>query len=307
MVGRGWHGSKILGTFGAAATAGKLLGLDPTQLAHALAIAGSDAGGGMEYEFNGGEVKRMHSGSAARHGAQAAQLAGSGLTGPLTIFEGKRGFYRLFTGAPAPDETTEIGEHFHIVDTIFRMYPTIGSAATVLEGLDTILETTRLKWDDVAEVRIGLPQIAVGHGASNTHPTDAISAQFSTAFGVGLLLVLGHANLADYMNAELWDDDRIRQVIDRVVPYAANFGPGVNLSAEIEVVLTDGRVHRHRQNGFRGHPANPGRAEAVAAKFTDLTAEILGSAGSDELRRIVEHLDGEPNVVELVGHLVSKR
>jgi 2-methylcitrate dehydratase PrpD len=308
MVGRGWHGSKILGTFGAAATTGKLLGLDPTQLAHALAIAGSDAGGGMEYEFGGGEVKRMHSGSAARLGAQAAQLARSGLTGPLTIFEGKRGIFRLFADRPAPDETTDIGNHFHIIDTIFRMYPTIGSAATVLEGLDSILRTTHLEWDDVAEVRIGLPEIALGHGAANTHPTDAVSAQFSTAFGVGVLLVLGHANLTDYLNPELWRDDRIRHVIDRVVPYAANFGPDTPLlSARIDVVLTDGRVHHHLQSGFRGHPGNPGRAEAVAEKFTTLTAEILGAPDSDELKRIVEHLDDEPNVLELVSHLVSKR
>jgi 2-methylcitrate dehydratase PrpD len=308
MVGRGWHGSKILGTFGAATTTGKLLGLDPIQLAHALAIAGSDAGGGMEYEFDGGEVKRMHSGSAARLGAQAAQLAGSGLTGPLTVFEGKRGFFRLFADRPAPAETTDLGGHFHITDTAFRMYPTIGSAATVLEGLDSILKATPLAWDDVAEVRIGLPEIALGHGAANTHPTDAVSAQFSTAFGVGLLLVLGHANLADYLNAQLWHDDRIRHVIDRVVPYAANFDPDAPLlSARIEIVLADGRVHRHLQRGFRGHPQNPGRAEAVAEKFTTLTAGILGSTQSDELRQLVEHLDDEPNVLELVSRLVKKR
>jgi 2-methylcitrate dehydratase PrpD len=153
-----------------------------------------------------------------------------------------------------------------------------------------------------------MPEIALGHGAANTHPTDAVSAQFSTAFGVGLLLVLGHANLADYLNPELWHDERIRQVIDRVAPYAADFGPEAPLlSARIEVVLADGRVHQHLQRGFRGHPANPGRAEAVAEKFTALTAEALGSGRSDELKQLVEHLDDEPNVLELVSRLVKKR
>jgi 2-methylcitrate dehydratase PrpD len=307
MVGRGWHGSKILGTFGAAATTGKLLGLDPIEIANALAIAGSDAGGGMEYEYSGGEVKRMHSGSAARLGAQAAQLAKAGLTGPLTIIEGQRGLYRLFTDHPAPAETGDIGDHFHIADTAFRMYPTIGSAATVLEGLDAILKTSPIPWDQITEVRIGLPQIAVGHGAANTHPTDAVSAQFSTAFGVGLLIVLGHANLADYMDPDLWHDARIRYIIDRVVPYAAEFEPDVPLlSAQLDVVLADGSTHHHLQSGFRGHPANPGRADAVAEKYTALTTGILGSSRSQALKQLVEHLEDEPNILNLVHHVTAR-
>jgi len=90
MVRTGWHASKILGTFGAAAAAGKLLGLTTEQLTHALGIAGSDAAGTMEYELSGGEVKRMHSGAASRSGCQAALLAQSGLTGPTAVMEGER-------------------------------------------------------------------------------------------------------------------------------------------------------------------------------------------------------------------------
>jgi 2-methylcitrate dehydratase PrpD len=305
MVSRGWHGSKILGTFGAAATAGKLLHLDGAQIAHALAIAGSDAGGTMQYEFDGGEVKRMHSGSAARLGSQAALLARAGLTGPLTIIEGHRGIFRLFADEAAAGVVDGLSAHFHIVDTAFRMYPTIGSAATVLEGLADMLRTKPVPWPDVAQIRVGLPAVAVGHGAANTHPTDAVSAQFSTAFGIGLLLVLGHADLADYLNPDLWDDDRIRHVIDRVIPYANRFGPDLPLlSAQIDITSVDGRVHRHLQRGFRGHPDNPGRAEAVKNKFTSLTAGILGRETSQAIVRLVDELEKQPNVDQLIRHIV---
>jgi 2-methylcitrate dehydratase PrpD len=91
MLSAGWHGSKVLGVFGAAAAAGHLLGLDPRQLTNAFGIAASDAGGTMEYDRSGGEVKRLHAGSAARIGTEAALLAELGLTGPSTIFEGHRG------------------------------------------------------------------------------------------------------------------------------------------------------------------------------------------------------------------------
>src|SRR5260370_37002294 len=72
MMQAGWHGSTILGVFGAAAAAGKLLELGVEQQTNAFAIAASDAGGTMEYDQSGGEVKRLHAGSAARSGAEAA-------------------------------------------------------------------------------------------------------------------------------------------------------------------------------------------------------------------------------------------
>ena len=302
MVGRGWHGSKILGTFGAAVTSGKLLGLTPARLAHALAIAGSDAGGGMEYEFGGGEVKRMHSGSAARLGAQAALLAQQGLTGPLTIFEGKRGIYRLFTGDDAvptmPDSTWQ---HFHIVDTAFRMYPTIGSAATVLEGLRALINAHRFDWRDITRISVGLPAIAIGHGATTTHPTDAVSAQFSTAFGIALMLVHGGNTPADYLNPALWTRPDIASVIDKVAPYAHDFGPdALILSARIEIAFRDGTTLSHLQHGFRGHPDTAGRSEAVEAKFSALVDGLIPPTAARRLIALTRDLELQPDVNELI-------
>ncbi len=87
----GWQGSKIGGVFGAAAASAVLLGLGETRTAHALAIAGSEASGTLEYDRTGGDVKRLFPAMAARSGVEAALLARSGLTGPLTILEGERG------------------------------------------------------------------------------------------------------------------------------------------------------------------------------------------------------------------------
>ncbi|KQX44648.1 MmgE/PrpD family protein [Paenibacillus sp. Root444D2] len=60
MQASGWHGSKVLGVFGAAAAAGKVLELTELEITNALGIATSDAGGTMEYDQSGGEVKRLH-------------------------------------------------------------------------------------------------------------------------------------------------------------------------------------------------------------------------------------------------------
>ncbi|MGP4015015.1 MmgE/PrpD family protein [Saccharopolyspora sp. 5N708] len=302
MVRRGWHGSKILGTLGAAATAGKLLGLTPDELAHALAIAASDAGGGMEYEFSGGEVKRMHSGSAARLGAQAALLAKRGLTGPLTIVEGTRGFFHLFAEGADPARVEVFWDHFHVVDTAFRTYPTIGSAATVLDGIRYLKDGNDLNWREITEIRIGLPSIAIGHGATVTHPADAVSAQFSTAFGIGLMLVHGSTRPQDYMNSELLVDPDIWQVVDSVKSYGAEFGADLpSLTAQIDITFRDGRAISRLQRGFRGHPGNPGRAEAVEAKFRDNVENILSADATEAIVSTVDIFDRVEDAGQLLG------
>ncbi|MGZ5177089.1 MAG: MmgE/PrpD family protein, partial [Burkholderiales bacterium] len=58
--GRHFHLQGMLGVFGAAAAAGKLMGLNEQQQTHAFAIAGSHASGLLEYDQAGGEVKRIH-------------------------------------------------------------------------------------------------------------------------------------------------------------------------------------------------------------------------------------------------------
>src|SRR5258708_1920200 len=120
MLAAGWHGSKVLGVFGAAAAAGRLLGLSTAELAHAFGIAASDAGGTMEYDRAGGEVKRLHGGSASRTGVEAALLARAGLTGPATIFAGHRGIFAMFAGTHDASALDAAWSDWQVLGPTFR-------------------------------------------------------------------------------------------------------------------------------------------------------------------------------------------
>ena len=74
----------------------QLCGLDRRQLANALGIAGSMAGGIIEYLADGSWTKRMHPGWAAQSGLRAALLARAGFVGPSTVFEGVHGLFNGF-------------------------------------------------------------------------------------------------------------------------------------------------------------------------------------------------------------------
>src|SRR6267142_5397620 len=92
----GFHPTAIFGVMGAVAGVGAALGLSAKQIVDALGIAGSMAGGIIEYLAEGAWTKRLHAGWAAQSGIRAALLARQGFVGPRTVFEGVHGLFHGF-------------------------------------------------------------------------------------------------------------------------------------------------------------------------------------------------------------------
>jgi hypothetical protein len=72
---KGWH---LTGTFGAAAAAGNLLGLNEDDMASALGMAGTQSAGLWAFTAEGAMSKRFHPGRASQSGVMAALLAREG-------------------------------------------------------------------------------------------------------------------------------------------------------------------------------------------------------------------------------------
>src|SRR3954449_8213746 len=87
----GFHPTAIFGVMGAAAGVSAALGLNAKQTVDALGIAGSFAGGIIEYLAEGAWTKRLHAGWAAQSGLRAALLAQAGFVRPRTVVEGGHG------------------------------------------------------------------------------------------------------------------------------------------------------------------------------------------------------------------------
>ena len=122
---RGFHAPGLTGTFAAAVAAGKLLGLNETQMTNALGIAGSYSGGLMEFSCSqgGAMIKRLHLGKAAEGGVNAALLAQRGFTGPASVLEGRFGFCESFSEAPALHLLTKgLGRVYETLNTGIKSY-----------------------------------------------------------------------------------------------------------------------------------------------------------------------------------------
>ncbi len=93
---KGWHLTGTCGTFGAAAAAGKILGLSRKEMASALGMAGTQSAGLWAFTADGSESKRFHPGRSAQSGILAALLAQKGIPGanPNSGGLGRGGFAR---------------------------------------------------------------------------------------------------------------------------------------------------------------------------------------------------------------------
>lgn len=301
----GWHGTKVGGVFGAAAAVARLLGLDEATCAHALSIAASDASGTMEYDQSGGEVKRVHAGLASRAGLQAAELAALGLTGPTDILEGRRGVHRLFGGGKPPDLGPFSGGRFHILDTIFKLYPSVGTTHAAIRALTVLQERHGFRAAQVRAIEVGLADWAIPHGASITRPKDSLGAQFSLAFSLGLRLVRGANRLQDYLDPEAWSDPAVLAAADLVRTRAVAMPAGATqLGAVVRVELEGGAVHEAAQPHMPGSPGEPASDAQLRDKFDALVAGLLPPERAARLAALVGRLEQLDDLDELVPLLV---
>ena len=122
----GFHPTAIFGAMGAAAGVSAALGLNARQTVDALGIAGSMAGGIIEYLAEGAWTKRLHAGWAAQSGLRAALLGRQGFVGPRTVFEGVHGLFNGFAHTTNGDYdalTGDFGARW-VTDTLaFKPYP----------------------------------------------------------------------------------------------------------------------------------------------------------------------------------------
>ena len=126
----GFHTTAIFGTFGAAAGVSKLLGLDATQTAAALALCVSfSAGTSAGWDASAGRNKPLQPGWGAHGGTIAALLAAAGQGCALEAIDGPRGFYAAHAwrqGWSRERVLEGLGTEWKSSATSFKVYPAGG-------------------------------------------------------------------------------------------------------------------------------------------------------------------------------------
>lgn len=280
---RGFHAPGTTGPFGAAVACGLLLGLDERRMTNAIGIAGSLAGGLLEFaKGDGGMVKRLHLGRASEAGVMAASLAAGGFEAPRTVIEGEFGFLRVFCAEWDETHLTRgLGSEFVTQSAVLKRYPCHATAHPAVRAVRDLQAVHGFAGGEVAAITVtGTPRMVERHNI--LEPPDLMLAQYSIPFCVALAL-FREARDPDSYDLGALADPAIRALCRKVklTPEAGDgHGHGAT-GSHVTVTLSDGReFERHESGGML-------EAGELPDKFARLTRKTMGAAGMRLYERLM--------------------
>lgn len=281
---RHWHITGTVGTFGAAAAAADLLGLDETRFAHALATAATMTAGLQQAFRSDAMSKPVHAGHAAEAGTLAALAAGRGLTGALDVLEGPVGFGAATAGTTdLRAAVTGLGEPFCITQVSVKNHACCGHAFAAIDAA-LALRARGVRPEDVTHVEIDTYRTAT-EVAGRTDPRSDTDARFSLAYTVAAALVLGTARLPAF-TAEALSHPTTRRLVAattvRVDPELDALAPR-RRAARVRLTDRHGRRLTEERRTRKGDPDDPLSDQELRAKFDELVPAFIGQEGARRL------------------------
>jgi len=304
---RGFHSAAVCGGFVAAATAGRLLGLDAGRLQHAFGIVGS-LGAGLVAAQEGAMVKRLHAGQAARNGVTAALLAQRGFTGIVNVLEIPFGGFlsSMSDRADVAAVTAGLGTAWETLALGFKPYATAGAAQPAVALLDAIMKEHALDADAIERIEVDCTTHCRDHVAWPYVPQGVASAQMNVFYALSVM-ALDRAAMAEQFREDRLADPRILDYMRRI---RVTVDPGFDAKGNVyryatRVAVTAKGGARHvRETFYRpGSPENPLSQAQVEEKFALLAAHAVGAEASARIRRNVQALDTLPSIEPLVADL----
>src|SRR5579883_1125918 len=277
---RFWHPTGTAATFGAAAAAGSLLGLNADQMQNALGSAGTQAAGLWEFNAEGAMSKHLHPGKAALNGLIAADLARAGFTGASRVLEGDRGFFRAMSQAHDASRITDgLGRQWKIAENCYKMHSCCGHTHT---AIDIALDLRRAGEVRSIEIEMYGPGYKI---VKEMNPRTPYQAKFSIAYVVAAAWSEGRVGLEQF-SAERFDADGVQNAEIARLLGKTNVSVVEDLTAKypeawparVTVTLADGTVLKGSSDFPRGNPENPVSTEGLEEKFRSLVAPRFGDA-----------------------------
>ena len=275
---RGWHITGTAGIFGAAAAAGRLLGLNEQQLCWALGIAATQSAGLRE--MFGSMCKSLHPGRAAQSGLTAALMAAKGFTSSERAIEAKRGWANVTSTRFDPAVITEeLGTRFELLSNMYKPY---ACGLVVHAAIDACIQLRTAHAPDPAaieKVELTVCPIVMELTAIK-EPRTGLEGKFSIFHAAATALVFGAAGEAQFATAAV-NDPRV-VALRRCVTVAPD--PQLKkIQARVRLVLKDGRSVETFVENALGTLARPMSDADLEAKFRGLVDGVLARAEADRL------------------------
>ncbi len=290
---RGWHITSTIGRFGAVAGVSRLLNLKPDTIVNALGIAAT-SGGGLRNVF-GTMSKPFHVGKAAMDGLMACFLAQQGLDSSKDIFDGKHGFFELFTENPDHNAIIkELGGRFFLTEMCFKTYPAPLCVHSTIDLMIEIQKECHPLIEDVKAIEIDVDNLPLD-AAGIVEPKTLHGGRFSIYFLAALALAEGKVT-TDNLTEEKVLDPGLETLRKKVKARGLS---NVGLSAHINVHMKDGTTYEKYTPAPKGSSENPLSDEELKEKFK--TTSGLSPTIAEEVIEKVMRLEKLRSINEILS------
>jgi 2-methylcitrate dehydratase PrpD len=288
----GYHKPSVYSAFGAAAGAGRLLGLSAGQLAHAFGVTASQAGG-LRANF-GTMTKPLHAGLSNRTGVEAALLARSGFTASADILEQRFGWHDVICRGQGdlPGILDGLGETYAIEEgLIFKAYPCCGANHHAIDGTIGLLTDSGLREPDVARVDVWIERRNLEEVLVYPWARTPLEGKFSLAYNVAAALADREVTVGTFTGESV---ARLAAFRDKVAVHVTDDLP--QFGARIRVEASDGRVVRREQLTLRGSIEDPMSWAELEGKFRANLRGRIAEHAADEAAALIAALDKQPSM-----------
>jgi 2-methylcitrate dehydratase len=265
------------GSYAVAAGVSKALGLDEVRTANAMAICGT--------AFNALRVTRTGSLSnwkglaypntafGCTHGTF---LAMRGITGPLEVIEGNKGFIDAIAGEFRINWLEEDLER--VTMTSLKRYNAEIHSQSVLEGILELKKEYALRWEEVARVDVEIFDVAYhiiggGEEGDKTLVRTKEEADHSLPYLVAVALLDGQVMPEQYQPDRIRSQD-VQSLLRKVtIKPSADFSGRFpdEMPCRITLTLRDSRRVVKEKRDYEGFRTRPMSWERVVEKFEKLT------------------------------------
>lgn len=297
-LNRGFHITGITGTFGAAAAAANIMGLNREKIIAALGTAGLQSAGLIRtnHEEEGSMVKPITPARAAVSGLLSCILAQKGANGPLQIFEGEDGYLQAFADEVKVDILTQnLGVDYEIQNVYLKLYSACRHAHAPIDAVFEVLRRSDCKIGEIDKIIVETYPAAV-RLAGIPHATTPSAGRFSIPFSVALALVKKDAG-ADKYCEETIRDESIQRLSRKV---------GLSVGDKWEKLYPDKRgatvrIIDNRQKEYsaevelgKGEPENPASWEEIYQKFYNNATLLISGDDAKRLGDTIMNLESFP-------------
>ena len=303
-------------TFGAAAAAGRMMGLSKLDLMNAFGIAGAGSPVPSAAHWGWGVRPLTWVKDAvawpAHAGVVSARLARKSFAGCKDILDGDTGFWAM-AGSDQCDfgkMVGGIGTTFYLREATFKPYSSCRYTHAPLDALQLILDENAIEADAIEAIEIrSITDLA--ENFMDYRPVEMVDAQFSLPYAAAMV-VARHLPGPDWFTSENLNSDATRRSMDKVRIFADTYADDqffnsspAKFVASVTVKLVTGKSFEKMVEYPRGQPENPLSRAFLERKFKDLAAPRLGLARAEQLMSRILTIDDEASIDPIAGLMTA--